>query len=288
MLVVQFRLIADQSITCKMTTIFERYQRGTSFTNWAERLGYFFEAIDITDTEMQKAYLITLLDSTVFGELKVLCSNRDLKLVSYEEIVQRLQDRYDRKECGLIQRYKFHSRVQLPNEAMQDFIDAVKLQAELCCFGNFKQTAIVDRIVIGIRDKVLQRRLLCEEELTVALTEKIIATWEMTRPNRGQSVKERLGELPSGRGNGCCTDLITTIKNKQMKDQEKCTCYFCCKLGHTRDRCFELNVSNDKAMMAIHGGMRKPNRIDATKTSDYVYEANGSFHWKRARRIPSE
>ncbi|XP_065075864.1 uncharacterized protein LOC135699510 [Ochlerotatus camptorhynchus] len=271
-----------------MTAIFERYQRGTSFTNWVERLGYFFEATDVIDPEMQKAYLITLLDSTAFSELKVLCSNKDLKLVTYEEIVQRLQDRYDRKDCGLIQRYKFHNRVQLPNEAVQDFIDAVKLQADLCSFGNFKQTAIVDRIVIGIRDKVLQRRLLCEEELTLASTEKIIATWELTGQSRGQSVKERLGVVRVGRASVGYEDLTKTTKNKRTKDQSNSTCGFCGRLGHARKRCFELKVLTEEGMMDVRAGMRTPKGVIANSTSDDVNEANGSYYWKRVRSVASE
>lgn len=273
-----------------MTAVFERYQRGTSFTNWVERLGYFFEATNVIDPEMQKAYLITLLDATVFSELKVLCSNRDLKLVPYEEIVQRLQDRYDRKESSLIQRYKFHNRAQLPNEAVQDFIDAVKLQAELCCFGNFKQTAIVDRIVFGLRDKVLQRRLLCEEELTLATAEKIISTWELMGPNRCQSVKERLGVVPVGRGIVGYEDLTNNIKSKRPKDHSNLICGFCGQLGHTRKRCFELEVLTEGGLLDIRAGMRTPKAKGAvaTSTSDEVDEANRSCYWKRTGSSPSE
>lgn len=175
-----------------MATTFERYQRGTSFTNWSERLRYFFEATNVTDSEMRKAYLITLLDCTVFCDLKVLCSNRDLKLVSYEEIVQKLKDRYDRKASPMTQRVRFSKLVQLPDETVQDFIDVVKLQADLCYFGSFKQSAIVDRIVIGMRDKVLHRRLLCEKDLTLASMEKIVAAWELARTKQSPSVREGL------------------------------------------------------------------------------------------------
>lgn len=245
-----------------MANVFERYQRGTSFTNWVERLGYFFKATDVVDSEMQKAYLITLLDSTAFSELKVLCSNKDLKLVPYEQIVQKLQDRYDRKECGLIQRYKFHNRVQQPNETVQEFIDAVKLQAELCCFGNFKLIAIVDRIVIGIRDKILQRRLLCEDELTLAITEKIISTWELMGPSRGRSVKERLGVVRVGRGSVGCGGFAGTIRYRPTKVQANQICCFCGTLGHTRKQCYKLKALTEKAMNDV--GMGSPEQIVAT------------------------
>lgn len=202
-------------------------------------MGYFFEAIHITDAEMKKAYLITLLDAAIFSELKLLVSNQDLKLVPYEEIVQRLRDRCDRKECGFVLRCRFNNRVQQPAESMQDFIHAVKLQAEFCGFGSFKQTAIVDRIVFGIRDKVLQRRLLCEDKLTLDATEKIIATWELTGTNRVEtrSVKDRLGALPITAKtdyDGDYDDDFTADYHqlKRPKNRSNSICGYCGKSGH--------------------------------------------------------
>lgn len=82
-----------------------------------------------------------------------------------------------------MQRLKFNVRVQQPDESLEDFVLSVKLQAEFCNFENFKEMAIRDRIVAGIRDKALQQRLLNEEKLTLGCAEKLVATWEITRNN---------------------------------------------------------------------------------------------------------
>lgn len=258
-----------------MSSIFERYQKGTSFTNWSERLGYFFDAIELIDSEMKKAYLITLLDAAIFSELKLLVSNRDLKLVPYEEIVQRLRDRYDQKECDFIQRYKFNNRIQQPTETVQDFISAIKVQSELCGFGNFKHSAIVDRVVIGIRDKVLQRRLLCEEELTLKSMEKIIATWELVRPNQVEKrpVKERLGILPISTTSGT---YFEGAQRKHKTGYSNSICGFCGKLGHVTRRCFELNRLKEEKMVDVGAEMRTP----ITQAND-----DDSYNWKRLKKI---
>nr|XP_019542281.2 uncharacterized protein LOC109413067 [Aedes albopictus] len=265
-----------------MDSIFERYQKGTSFTNWSERLGYFFNAVKITDAEMKKAYLITLLDAAMFSELKLLVSNRDLELVPYEEIVQRLRDRYDRKECDFILRYKFNNRVQQSTETVQDFIHAVKLQSEVCGFGNFKETAIVDRVVFGIRDKVLQRRLLCEDDLTLKSMEKIVATWELTVMDQSEKrpVKERLGVVPRSSAVGTYYEDIGGENNlhSRAKKYSGSICGFCGKRGHVTRRCFELKAAQEKDMMDVDAGSRAPVKMTTDNDDD-------DYNWKRSKII---
>nr|XP_029717921.1 uncharacterized protein LOC109430395 [Aedes albopictus] len=98
-------------------------------------------------------------------------------------MVKKLKARLDKTESDLVQRLKFNIRVQQPDESLEDFVLSVKLQAEFCNFETFKDMAIRDRIVAGIRDKVLQQRLLNEEKLTLGSEEKMIATWEIARNN---------------------------------------------------------------------------------------------------------
>ncbi|XP_058443389.1 uncharacterized protein LOC131425461 [Malaya genurostris] len=98
-------------------------------------------------------------------------------------MIQKLKARFDKTESDLIQRFKFNNRVQLPDESVEDFVLSIKLQAEFCQFGNFKEAAVRDRIIAGVRDRALQQRLLNEETLTLEAVEKIITTWEMAGAN---------------------------------------------------------------------------------------------------------
>ncbi|XP_058446691.1 uncharacterized protein LOC131427482 [Malaya genurostris] len=98
-------------------------------------------------------------------------------------MISKLKSRFDKTESDIIQRFKFNNRIQNPDESVEDFVLSIKLQAEFCNFGNFKESAIRERIVAGLRDKVLQQRLLNEENLTLDSAEKLIATWEMAGAN---------------------------------------------------------------------------------------------------------
>lgn len=160
----------------------EPFRKGNSFGDWIERLGFFFNMNKVPDEE-KRDHFITLSGPTIFRELKLLYPNSNLAEVPYKEMVDKLKARLDKTESDLVQRLKFNVRVQQPDESLEDFVLSVKLQAEFCNFENFKQMAIRDRIVAGVRDKSLQQRLLNEEKLTLETAEKLIATWEIARNN---------------------------------------------------------------------------------------------------------
>lgn len=165
-----------------LTTIMESYRKGTSFTEWAERLSSVFRLNRIKD-EDKKDYFAMLCGPAVYSEVKLLFPNNKYEEIAFDEMIQKLKSRFDKSESDIIQRFQFNHRVQQPDETVEDFVLAVKLQAEFCSFENFKEKAILDRIIAGVKDKALQQKLLSEENLTLQNAEKVVLTWEMTTTN---------------------------------------------------------------------------------------------------------
>ena len=75
--------------------------------------------------------------------------------VSYDELIKRLCDRIDKTESDMIQRLRFNTRNQQPDETLQDYMLSLRMQAEFCGFGEHKDLAILDRVVAGVRDNEL-------------------------------------------------------------------------------------------------------------------------------------
>lgn len=175
-----------------VSTTIEPYRKGTPFGEWVERLEFYFSYNNVSN-EHKRACFITLSGPIIYHELKLLFPTNNLKEVSYEDMVAKLRTRIDKTESDLIQRLKFNNRTQQPDETVEDFVLSVKLQAEFCSFEGFKDVAIRDRILAGVRDKSLRERLLNEEKLTLATAEKIIATWELAGKN-----SERLSHKDDG------------------------------------------------------------------------------------------
>ncbi|EDS32596.1 conserved hypothetical protein [Culex quinquefasciatus] len=93
-------------------------------------------------------------------------STGDLANATFNDIEAKLKLKLDRVEPDLVQRFRLSLRNQQPDETAEEFVQAVKLQADFCGFGAFRDVAIQDRILAGLRDDRLKEMLLKEEGLT--------------------------------------------------------------------------------------------------------------------------
>ncbi|XP_058816714.1 uncharacterized protein LOC131679992 [Topomyia yanbarensis] len=165
-----------------MASSIEPYRKGTSFSDWADRLEFTFLANEVSEVQ-RKSRFMNLCGPYVYSQLKLVFQNGTLTTVGYTEMINKLKQRFDRTEPDLVQRYRFSHRVQQPDESAEDFVLAVKLQAEFCGFGAFKEIAIQDRVLAGLRDEALKQRLLNEENLTLESMDKFITTWNIAKSN---------------------------------------------------------------------------------------------------------
>ena len=68
----------------------------------------------------------------------------------------------------IYERYKFNNRLQEQTETIDTYITTLRALAETCEFGTLKDDLIRDRIVCGVRDKGIRRKLLQECGLTLS------------------------------------------------------------------------------------------------------------------------
>ena len=67
----------------------------------------------------------------------------------------------------IYERYKFNNRSQEQTESIDTYANALRALAETCDFGALKNPLIRDRIVCGVRDNAVRRKLLQESKLTL-------------------------------------------------------------------------------------------------------------------------
>ena len=81
----------------------------------------------------------------------------------------------------------FRSFLSLEGESVADFVAALRNLAEHCEYKDTLEMMLRDRIVCGIRDEKIQRRLLVEKELTFARLrcnlDEIATSMEITSKN---------------------------------------------------------------------------------------------------------
>ncbi|XP_062538876.1 uncharacterized protein K02A2.6-like [Armigeres subalbatus] len=269
----------------------EPYIPGTiPFSQYLEQMDWIFIDNKMTDANEQKASFLAACGKDVYSELKLLFPGKDLKLVSFKEITDALKKRYDKTESDMIQRYKFYQRMQGSTESAEDFILAVKLQAEMCEFGEFKDIAIRDKLVCGIRDPDVQQRLFDEEGLTLAKAEKIIINRELAGVNRklvsresGRvSVLNRLGKREErvvsrsrsrGRSRGPNKRFRSRSRSgsfdrghRSSSRSQKFHCSYCGRDGHTRRFCYDLKDKVKKSVKFVDSPAAKPKLTEYQKS----------------------
>ena len=67
----------------------------------------------------------------------------------------------------IYERYRFNNRLQESDESIDAYTTALRTLAETCEFGSLKEDLIRDRLVCGIRDNSLRKKLLQEPKLTL-------------------------------------------------------------------------------------------------------------------------
>ena len=73
----------------------------------------------------------------------------------------------DPQPLVIAQRFKFHQRNQKSGESIAQFVAELRKCAEHCDFQNKLDETIRDRLVCGLRNETIQKRLLAERNLTL-------------------------------------------------------------------------------------------------------------------------
>ena len=150
-----------------------------------EEIKFFFTVNDSKDAPenawRRKATLLSLKGSETYGLVRDLSTpNRSIDQ-TFSEIVEVLKNHFQPKPSEDIQWYKFYTRVSKTDELVANFVVDLKRLSEDCIFEATLETMIRGRVVFGINEESIQRRLLFERDLTFKRTFEIVHCMEGTR-----------------------------------------------------------------------------------------------------------
>ncbi|XP_003368115.1 conserved hypothetical protein [Trichinella spiralis] len=158
-------------------------ENGASWDVYVERLNFYFEANDITSAEKKRAILMNVCGPSAYVMIRSLLSPRSLNDVTFEEILSKVKEHLNPAPSEIVFRLRFHKRSQRPNESITEYVAALRNLSENCNFGNTLDEMLRDRLVGGMRDEAIQRRLLAESNLTFDLAQKIAIAAETAHKN---------------------------------------------------------------------------------------------------------
>nr|XP_050040360.1 uncharacterized protein LOC126537393 [Dermacentor andersoni] len=246
----------------------------SSWNTYRVRLEAFFEGHSITNPGKQRALLVSALSDNVVRVLQGQCQSESVNHLSYEAVVQHLDNHFDPQVNEIAASYAFFMRNQAEGEKVRDYITDLRRLAKDCSFDKFLDRMLRDRIVCGIRDEQARRHTLSQKKLTLAEAEAFALAAETAETNvramqerrfndNGAAnfiQKHRINPQKSGRGHGSMTEATQCPRCGSNHVSEVCrhkkaTCYKCGRKGHLARMCSSgrANPSGTYAVKELDG-----------------------------------
>jgi transposase InsO family protein len=219
-----------------------------SWTCYTERLDLYFSANDIEDEGRKRSILLTACGAESYKTLRNLLQPEKPTDKSYRDLITLLQKHYHPPPSSFISRYKFHTRTRQPGESIGNYVAHLKEIGQHCQFGDDLNNSVRDRLVIGVNDTRIQRRLLQETDLTFQKAFDIAQSMELSNQelnvlqkgssslNREPTSVNRVHNNRPPRANSTCyrcgdNHAATTCRFRTS------VCHACGKQGHIAKVC---------------------------------------------------
>ena len=134
--------------------------------DYIERLEHYFTANDIREEDKRRAILLNAVGASTYRLIRTLVSPDKVTDVSFEEIVEKAKTHFNPKPSQIVKRYEFNTRRQGSDETISTYVAELRKIAEYCDYGQALNVMLRDRLVCGLQDKNIQRRLLQQSDLT--------------------------------------------------------------------------------------------------------------------------
>ena len=133
-----------------------------------ERLQQYFVANDVKNADTQRAILLSSVGGPTYQLIRNLLAPDKPTSKTFAEIVEAVMQHHQPKPSVIAQLFNFHSRSRHSGENVSTYVAELRKLSEHCNFGDTLNDLLRDRLVCGISDQRMQRRLLSEPELTFA------------------------------------------------------------------------------------------------------------------------
>ena len=133
---------------------------------YVECLEQYFAANKIEDADQQRAILLSVCGPATYRLIRNLVSPKkptELKIADFITIVQK---HHDPKPSMIVQRFRFNGCNRRTGESVAAYVAELHQLAEHCQYATILNDMLRDRLIWGVEDSRIQRRLLAEPELT--------------------------------------------------------------------------------------------------------------------------
>ena len=216
-----------------MTTIGKIESFDDTNENWetyVERVEQFFLANNIDD-DHKVPTLLSLIGGKTYALLRDLLAPEKPATKSFQQIVTTLQEHLSPKPLEIAERFRFYKRNQHEGESILSYVAELRKLATHCNFGGNLNEALRDRLVCGLRDMQIQKRLLSEAKLKYSKAVEIAVAME-TAIRDASELQSELNPVPH------VDKLTESNKATAAKSVTTRYCYRCGGNTHMTHNCF--------------------------------------------------
>ena len=266
-----------------VTTVYGRMQpfipEKETISAYLERLSLYLEANGIAE-EKKVPILLTVIGAENYTLLRGLVAPTLPKDKTYAELKQVLKGHFEPKAVVIAERFRFYRRNQEAEETIAEFVATLRKLAAECKFENFLEQALRDRLVCGLRDETIQRRLLSEADLTLENAIRIAQSMEsagaevrkLKDPAASVFRMKFAGSSSNVNGKSPDTKKLPCYRCGRNHPGVPCkfkeaTCHRCGKVGHIAPVC--------RSKKKVPGGVQKtspfpPGKATIEGKTDYL------------------
>ena len=239
------------------------------WTSYLERFEHYLKANKVSNDARRNA-LLACIGKQTYALLRALIAPAKPGEKSYRELVASLTAHLAPKPLLIAERYRFHKRDQKEGETIREYVACLQKMTERCEFGASLTDTLRDRLVTGMRNETIQRRLLSEANLTFARAVEIADTAEKAEKDAAElhpNVKiPEIHQVPAvgiHPANVYCHRCGSHNHGPQACRFIKERCRFCQKMDHIERVCRNKERESEKERQI--GKNRRVNELDLSK-----------------------
>ncbi len=166
---------------------------------YVERLEHFFKANGIVgeaNADKRRSTFLTVVGPAPYKLLRSLLAPTRPDEKTFEQLAATLASHYSPAPSEVVQRFKFNTRTRSTGESVAAFVAELRRLAEFCNYGDKLNEMLRDRIVCGVNNEAIQRKLLAERDLTYDRAIAIAQGSELADRNMREIRKPQSNSLP--------------------------------------------------------------------------------------------
>ena len=154
------------------------YNSAEDWVSYVERMDQYFLANDVDEAAKKRAIFLSVVGDKTYKLIRDLVAPAKPTDKSYQDLVDLLTSHLQPAPSMIVERFKFNSRFRKEGETAAQFLAELRNLAHYCDYGRSLDDMLRDRLVCGINDGKIHRRLLAEKDLTLKRTWEIILAME--------------------------------------------------------------------------------------------------------------